>query len=154
MDHEFSSSFLERDQAGWDWFALQLGDGSELMLYGLRRRDGTYDPHSSGTVVREGQASPLAASEFTMTPVDWWTSPDSDARYPVRWRVAVPARDMALEVRAVFPSQELRTERSTRVTYWEGMVDATGTRGGANVSGPGYLEMTGYAGQSPGEALR
>src|SRR5205814_718338 len=38
MDREWSTSALGAGVQGWDWFALQLADGRELMFYRLRRR--------------------------------------------------------------------------------------------------------------------
>jgi predicted secreted hydrolase len=148
MDHEFGTSFLEPDQQGWDWLSLQLDDGSELMLYQMRRADGGRDPHSSGTFVRpDGRVSHLTSSDFTLAPAGRvFSSPASGARYPVAWRVVVPGAGIELNVTTPLEDQELRTARSTGVTYWEGAVDAAGTIAGRNVSGRGYLEMTGYAG--------
>ena len=155
MDHEFGSSFLEPAQLGWDWFALQLDEGTDLMLYEMRRQDGRRDPHSKGTVVdASGRSSSLPVSDFTLEPLERWTSASSKASYPVAWRVRIPSRRAVLTVRAVIPAQELRTERSTRVTYWEGAVTVDGEFEGRAVRGRGYLEMTGYSGRSLGSVLR
>jgi len=146
MDHEFGTSFLEPEQQGWDWLSLQLGDGRELMLYQLRRSDGTRDPRSSGTLVDEqGRTRHLVAADFTLAPTgETWTAP-SGARYPVGWRIAVPGQQIALTVSTPLRSQELSTT-GAGVAYWEGMVQVTGTAGGRAVTGRGYLEMTGYKG--------
>ena len=155
MDHEFGTSFLEPSQQGWDWFSLQLDDRTELMVFVLRRRDGSIDPHSAGTLVDEhGQPTPLAAGDFRLVPGRRWSSPASGADYPVEWRVEVPSAGLALDVRAVVDGQELRTGESTGVTYWEGAVTAAGTRGGRPLRGRGYLEMTGYSGPPMSEVLR
>ena len=155
MDHEFGTSFLEPEQAGWDWFSIQLDDGSELMIFQLRREDGSRDVHSSGTLVGpSGEVVPIVVGEFDLVAGERWTSPASGAAYPVTWRVTVPSRGIDLTVRAAVADQELRTERSTGVTYWEGAVDVEGTRDGRPVRGRGYLEMTGYSGQSMGEVFQ
>jgi len=155
MDHEFGTSFLEPEQIGWDWFALQLDSGQDLMLFQLRRSDGRLDPHSGGTLLEaSGQSRALGRSDFTMEPVRTWRSPHSGARYPIQWRLSLPGRRLSLTVTAAQPDQELRTPRSTQVTYWEGAVVVTGTRGNEPVTGRGYLEMTGYAGQSMGDVFR
>jgi predicted secreted hydrolase len=155
MDHEFGTSVLEPAQLGWDWFSMQLDDGTDLMLFEMRRSDGRRDPHSSGTLVdRDGRARHLGANEFTLTPLDTWRSPDSGADYPIAWRLALPGHGLQVEARAVVPAQELRTERSTAVTYWEGAIDVTGTRRGRAVGGRGYLEMTGYTGRPMSELFR
>ena len=155
MDHEFGSSFLEPSQRGWDWFSLQLDDGSDLMVYVIRQGDGVPHPRSSGTwVSADGATMPLAVDDFRLTPGRTWTSPTSEARYPVEWRVEVPDIGLVLDVRAELDDQELDTARSTGVIYWEGAVDVSGRRQGRTLGGRGYLEMTGYVGQPMSEVLR
>lgn len=148
MDREFGTSFLERDQQGWDWFALQLSDGSDLMLYQLRRRDGSRDPHSSGTLTRsDGRVVALNSDDFTLASVGpTYRAPSSGAVYPVAWRVELPGEGLKLTVSTPLPAQELDATASTGVAYWEGLVDVAGVRQERAVTGRGYLEMTGYAG--------
>jgi predicted secreted hydrolase len=141
MDHEWFSNQLAEGLRGWDWFSIQLDDGTELMLFQLRRLDGTIDPYSSGTyIARDGRSTHLARAAFELHPSKWWTSPKTGAKYPIRWRIAVPALRIELECAAAIPDQELAGEDEASPTYWEGAVVYTGTRGGV-----GYLEMTGYA---------
>jgi len=148
MDHEFGSNQLGQDQVGWDWFSIQLDDRTELMLYLMRRKDGTVDPYSSGTLVKaDGYTRHLKLNEYRVEVLGRWRSPGSGAEYPMRWRVTIPAEQIELEINPVFQNQELITNRSTRVTYWEGAVDVGGTSRGKSVSGSGYVEMTGYAGK-------
>jgi predicted secreted hydrolase len=140
MDHEFGSADLAPETVGWDWFS------SELMLYRLRRSDGSSDPVSSGTVVGpDGRTRHLALDEFTIETTDFWTSPHSRARYPARWRISIPSLDLSLDVVPLLADQELRTSRSTQVTYWEGAAAASGTKQGRSAAGHGYVELTGYA---------
>lgn len=135
LDREWSTSALGEDQVGWDWFALHLDDGRDLMLYQLRRTDGSKDPLSEGSLVLEdGTKVTLDADDYTLTPLDTWESPRGGA-YPVRWRVRVPSAGIDAEVAAAIEDQEL----DATVRYWEGAVDVTGT-----ASGTGFLEMTGY----------
>jgi predicted secreted hydrolase len=151
MDHEFGTSFLERGQVGWDWFSIQLDDGRDLMLFQLRRADGSIDPSSSGTLIDEnGRATHISSDEFSLIPGRAWRSPASGATYPIEWRVELPGYGLRMSVRAAFDDQELRTPESTGVTYWEGSVAVQGVDGSRNVSGRGYLEMTGYSGQNMG----
>ena len=146
MDHEFGSNQLTASQVGWDWFAIQLTDGVDLMLYQLRLTDGRPDPHSSGSLIYpDGRIEHLPFSAFRLTPQEVWQSPKSGGRYPIRWRIQVPGRRLYLSVQVAFPDQELNTSGSTQVTYWEGSVSASGTAGGRPIAGVGYLEMTGYA---------
>jgi predicted secreted hydrolase len=148
MDREFGTSFLEPDQQGWDWFALQLSDGSDLMLYQLRRRDGSRDVHSSGTLTRpDGRVTTLESKDFTLAPSGpTYRAAGTGAVYPVGWRVEVPREGLVLTVSTPLPAQELDATASTGVAYWEGLVDVAGISRGGTVTGRGYLEMTGYAG--------
>lgn len=143
MDREWSTSVLSDGQVGWDWFSLQLDDGSDLMAFQLRREDGTVDPNNHGTWVDpSGAARHLDSGEFSLEPVRSWRSPDTGAEYPVAWRLRVPELSVDLEVEAVLDRQELVL---TPVVYWEGALKVGGSHGGR-----GFLEMTGYAGAIQG----
>jgi predicted secreted hydrolase len=147
MDHEFGTSFLEPEQRGWDWLSIQLSDGRELMLYQLRRADGSRDPRSSGTIVdRSGRSSHLANDDFTLTPGRRQFTSKNGAVYPIEWIVGIPSQHLDLTVTTPLDDQELSLERSTGIAYWEGMIDVAGKTGGVAVTGSGYLEMTGYHG--------
>ena len=154
MDHEFGSSFLEADQAGWDWFSIQLNDGTDLMVYTLRDLDGRADIRSSGTVITSEGITHLKSDDVRLSPRRRWISSVSGAAYPVDWHIDIPSLGLKLEVSAAIDAQELVTAQSTGVTYWEGAVGATGTHDGVLVSGEGYLEMTGYAGVPMSSVLR
>ncbi len=155
MDHEFGTSFLEPGQVGWDWFSIQLDDGSDLMVFQLRRTDGQPDEHSAGTWVDpDGDPTPLVRDDVRLLPGRRWSSPSSGAAYPVEWRVELPGLQAGFDVVAALDAQELHTDASTGVTYWEGAVDVSGQIGGRQVTGRGYLEMTGYSGQPMSEVFR
>ncbi len=146
MDHEFGSNQLTPFQVGWDWFALQLEDGAELMLYQIRHTNGDPDPHSSGSLIHpDGRVEHLPVDAFRLEPQEVWQSPKSGGRYPIRWRISIPRYLIDLTVEAAFPDQELDTQGSTQVIYWEGSVSLSGSSRGRSISGVGYLEMTGYA---------
>lgn len=141
MDHEWFTHQLEAAQVGWDWFSAQLADNTELMLFQLRRKDGGIDPYSAGTFIDgQGRARHLKAGDFTLQPLETWTSPKTKARYPVRWRLRVPSLGIDMECAAALREQELAGEGGGP-SYWEGAVTYSGS-----ASGVGYLEMTGYAG--------
>lgn len=151
FDHEFGSNQLSPDQVGWDWFSLHLSDGQELMVYFLRKKDGTTEPSSSGTLVTpSGNAIHLKRSDISLEVLDYWKSPKSGGRYPSRWRMKVPSAKIEMELSALVSSQELLTEGSTGVIYWEGAVSGRGTAGGKPITCEGYVEMTGYAGSLGG----
>ncbi len=147
MDHEFGTSQLAMDQVGWDWFSLQLANNEELMLYGLRRPDGSYDPNANGTYVKaDGTRMPLSPSDYTIEVLDRWKSPSSGADYPAKWRITVPKLGLEANVTPYLANQELQTDNSARVTYWEGAVNVDAQIQGKPVAGEGYVELTGYAG--------
>ena len=141
LDREWSTSVLPPGVVGWDWFAIQLDNHSELMFYRLRTREGAATPFSRGSLVRaDGTTIDLPATEVHATPTQWWTSPLSAVRYPIAWTITVPAHALQLEVQATLPQQELNHS----VRYWEGSVVAQGHYQQQAVSGRGYLELAGY----------
>lgn len=147
MDHEFGTSFLEPGQRGWDWLSMQLSDGRELMLYQLRRDDGSRDPRSSGTLVEtDGKTKHLDVNAFTLTPGRATFKSKNGAAYPTEWAISMPSEKLELTVTTPLNDQELALERSTGVAYWEGAIDVSGSSRGKAVTGAGYLEMTGYFG--------
>jgi predicted secreted hydrolase len=146
MDHEFFTHQLEKDQLGWDWFSVQLADHTELMLYRIRRVDGSVDPYSAGTYVDAGGHSMhLRKDDFSLIPAEEkWKSPVTGAVYPVGWKISVPKMQIELEARTALDSQELSGQSRIIPNYWEGAIELKGQRGGAELKGVGYLEMTGY----------
>ena len=145
MDHEFGSTQLQESQVGWDWYSVQLANNHELMLYHIRHKDGSFDPYSSGTLVRpDGTSLHLRREDFQIQAHDTWRSSKSGAVYPQRWTLHVPKADLTLHLEPVLTDQELITDNSTRVTYWEGSVWVRGSMQGQATEGVGYVEMTGY----------
>lgn len=141
LDREWSTSALAADQLGWDWFALQLSDGSELMFYNLRKLDGGQDELSAGTwVAVDGSSTHLERADVELTVTDTWESPEGGV-YPSAWTLRVPDKGLVLDIRPVMADQEL----FTTVRYWEGAVDVQGQRDGVPIEGRGYVELTGYA---------
>jgi predicted secreted hydrolase len=146
MDHEFSSAALQPGIVGWDWFSLQMDDGTDMMLYRLRREDGRAHAASSGTLVGADETRRhLSVADVDLTILEHWRSPHSGGRYPAAWRVRVPSVDLDLSIATTLDDQEMRTSGSTGVTYWEGSVSLTGHIAGQPVKGRGYVELTGYA---------
>ncbi len=140
LDREWSTSLLEPGQIGWDWFALQLSDGRDLMTFQLRRGDGSIEQASHGTLTAtDGSARHLAVSDFTMTVLDHWQSP-MGIGYPSRWRVAVPSAAIDLIVTPLLADQEFNLS----FRYWEGAVEIQGTASGEPATGKGYVELVGY----------
>lgn len=141
LDREWSSSALASDQQGWDWFALQLSDGSELMFYRLRKTDGSQDVFSGGTwVPGDGTSHHISGDRISISATKTWSSPEGGT-YPSSWEIRFPESGLTLEVVPVMDDQEL----FTTVRYWEGAVDVTGTRDDVEITGRGYVELTGYA---------
>ena len=147
QDHEWSTSALSEGAVGWDWLSLQLDDGSALMLFEIRRADGTREALSAGSFIApDGTLTPLALGDWTLAVTDTWTSPTSGAEYPAGWRITVPSLGLELTGAPQMANQELNLS----TVYWEGAVKFSGTRDGAPVSAQGYIELTGYAGSMAG----
>jgi predicted secreted hydrolase len=145
FDHEFSTSSLAGDQVGWDWFSIQLGNGEELMLYRMRRKDGSADPFSNGTLVgKDGAQTHLGPDDFRIMPKGTWKSPKTGAIYPSGWEIGLPRLETVLQVVPQLKDQELTLEQIGKLSYWEGSCRIEGMRKGVPVSGWGYTELTGY----------
>jgi len=148
MDQEFSTSGLAPGQVGWDWFSIQLDDGSELMVFQLRREDGSRDPFSSGTFIApDGSSRHLDQADFEIRVEETWRSRTTGAVYPARWTLSVPREGLRLAIEPYLGDQEL----TLSYAYWEGAVRVEGERAGRAVAGNGYVEMTGYAGSMRGQ---
>jgi predicted secreted hydrolase len=146
MDHEFGSTQLRAYQVGWDWFGIQLENGLDLMIYQIRHQDGRTDPYSSGTIIfPDGNHQHLPLKDFEIKFLDQWKSQKSGATYPSKWLLEVPASRIELLLVPTVKDQELITQESTRVTYWEGSVKVEGKYQGNPIKGMGYVELTGYA---------
>jgi predicted secreted hydrolase len=144
LDREWATNQLAPGQAGWNWFSIQLDDGTELMLYQMRRTDGSLDPNSSGTfIARDGASRHLRRDDYQLTPESYWTSPATNARYPIAWQLSIPKLGIALRITTPLSNQELVVKP---IIYWEGLIDVDSLRSGAKVRGQGYMELTGYAG--------
>lgn len=143
MDKEFSSSLLGPDQVGWDWISLRLADGRDLMLYALRRRDGTADWRSATLVPASGPARDLPPEAWAVRATRSWSSPASGAVYPSRWVVEVPSERIRVELVPDLADQENRSAAAGGIVYWEGSVSALDSAG--SKVGEGYVELTGYA---------
>src|SRR5437016_4958590 len=146
MDHEFFTHQLASEQTGWDWLSLQLADNTELMLFRIRRRDGSIDPYSAGTYVDvNGKTTHLRSVDFVLQPAgEIWASPITGARYPMHWRVAIRKFNIELEAKTQLESQELTGKTRFAPNYWEAAKVLSVQRGPQSLSGVGYLEMTGY----------
>ena len=142
MDHEWSTSALGAGQAGWDWFSIQLDDNTELMLFQLRRADGSADGFSSGTLIAaDGSTRSLGPGDFSIEVTDHWRSPRTGAAYPAGWTLSVPSADLRLTLTPWLADQEM----AVSYTYWEGAAKVEGTRARKPIAGNGYVELTGYA---------
>ena len=144
FDHQWGD-FISVGGGGWDWFAVNLDDGTDLTLSLVRDSDGTY-PLVYGTLVdADGRSRHLPPDAFSVEVTDDWTSPRTGATYPAAWRVSVPGEDLEIELEPTVADQELDTRATTGVIYWEGSQDVRATRGGATLGGEAYVELTGYA---------
>lgn len=145
MDHEFSSSQLSKKTVGWDWFSLQLDNGEEVMLYFLRDAQGDILEASSGSFVRiGGGVESLKKSDVEIRILHRQISGLTQTEYPSQWQLKIPKYSLSLTLTSAFGDQELTTEESTMVSYYEGVIHVSGKRHHTAVTGHGYVELTGY----------
>ena len=141
MDREWSSTLLDKNQQGWNWFSIQLDDGRDIAFAWLRPTDNVTKPFGYGAVYdAAGTKDDFTLEGMVATPTEMWSSPRSGGRYPVRWQINLPDPGLELTIDAAMPDQEL----DVGVPYWEGAILVQGTADGQPITGRGYLEMTGY----------
>jgi predicted secreted hydrolase len=145
MDREFGTWRTTENQKGWDWFAVQLDGGTEVMLYHIRDAQGLPSDYSSGTYVGpDGGWTHLARKDFSINVLDHWKSPLTETSYPSRWRIQVPRFGLDLLVTPALSNQELDTRGTTMIVYWEGACNVKGRHGNEAVTGRAYAELVGY----------
>ncbi|MDO8483491.1 MAG: lipocalin family protein [Candidatus Limnocylindrales bacterium] len=144
FDHQWGD-FISVGGGGWDWFAVNLQDGTDLTLSLVREADGTY-PLIYGTVVaRDGSVRHLGRGDFSVAVTARWTSPATGADYPAGWTILIPADQLTIQLTPTVAAQELDTRATTGVIYWEGSQVVRATRAGLPLGGEAYVELTGYA---------
>jgi RND superfamily putative drug exporter len=144
FDHQWGD-FISVGGGGWDWFAVNLADGTDLTLSLVRAADGSL-PLVYGTLVSPaGTVTHLDRSAFGVTALGSWTSPHTGAVYPSGWRIEVPSRALSIQLTPTIADQELDTRPTTGVAYWEGSQRVAATEDGRPVGGEAYVELTGYA---------
>ena len=144
FDHQWGD-FISVGGGGWDWFAVDLADGTDLTLSLVRDADGS-DPLVYGTLIdRAGVTRHLDRDAFTVTVDRHWTSPATGADYPAGWSISVPSASLEIGLVPTVAAQELDTRATTGVVYWEGSQRVTATQAGRPVDGQAYVELTGYA---------
>lgn len=140
FDHEVTSGELFEEFEGWDWFALQLDDGTDIMLYQLRDKNGNKTKFSSGTYVKpDGSYYRLSHDDFKIISLDHWKSPKTGSIYPVKWKLLLHNEELELNIEPVMKEQEMVTLGTTGRNYWEGKSVVTGSK-----IGQAYVELTGY----------
>ena len=146
FDHQWGD-FISVGGGGWDWFAVNLDDGTDLTISLVRAADGSY-PLVYGTIVdADGRATHLDRGDFELEadPSRTWTSPSTGATYPAGWTIRVPGQALVIDLEPTVAGQELDTRPTTGVVYWEGSQVVRATRNGRPVGGEAYVELTGYA---------
>ena len=141
MDHEWSTSALDKGQEGWDWFSIQLSNGYDLMYYQLRNDDGSVSQFTAGALVDpQGEKIQLEPGDVTIEVLDRWESPHTGSQYPSEWRMNIPKADLTLDLATLFDDQEM----AVSVQYYEGALSVSGSMNGEQIGGSGFIEMTGY----------
>jgi len=141
MDHEWSTSALDEGQEGWDWFSIQLSNGYDLMYYQLRNEDGSVSQFTTGALIDpQGEKILLGPGDVNIEVLDSWLSPHTGSEYPSEWRMNIPKAGLILDLATLFDDQEM----AVSVQYYEGTLSVSGRMNGEQLSGNGFIEMTGY----------
>lgn len=140
MDHEWSTSVIDKEQTGWDWFALRLDNGTRLMMFRVRGADNNNHFSYAYYIDADGQSRQFEGDAIQIQPTRLWTSRDTHASYPLGWRIGIADANLEIEVQAAYDNQELLLD----FRYWEGVVNVAGHVDNAAVHGQGYMELTGY----------
>ncbi len=150
FDHQWGD-FISVGGGGWDWFAVNLADGTDLTVSRVRAADGTLALAYGTLVGLDGSAQHLGPADVTVeaTPDRTWTSPTTGAVYPAAWTIRIPGENVVIGLTPTVADQELDTRPTTGVVYWEGSQIVLATRAGTPVGGEAYVELTGYAGGGP-----
>lgn len=139
LDHEWSTAYLDPSASGWDWVGANLDDGSALMAFQIRGKDGRRVWAYAGIRDASGHFTRFEPDQVKFEPQRTWRSPHTDATYPVSMRIETGSTTWLLT--PLMDDQELDSRQSTGAVYWEGAVSIT--RDG-KPAGHGYLELTGY----------
>ena len=145
FDHEWATNSLDPEEAGWDWSGLHLSNGTDLMIFRIRDKEGR-TVFTSGTL-REASGTVIDLHDLTITPTGIWKSPHTKGNYPASMEVSIPSRNILLSLTPSLRDQELVLPP---FAYWEGAVRASGSESGRELTGEGYLELTGYGGRIMG----
>jgi predicted secreted hydrolase len=144
FDHQWGD-FISVGGGGWDWFAVNLDDGTDITLSLVRNADGSYPLVYGTEVAPDGTVTHLDRDAFTVDVTDHWRSPRTGAEYPAAWTIEIPGDDLTIRLRPTVAAQELDTRATTGVVYWEGSQVVHGQRGTRMLGGRAYVELTGYA---------
>jgi predicted secreted hydrolase len=151
FDHQWGD-FVSVGAGGWDWYAINLDDGTDITL-SIVRDEHANDVFRYGTLVRpSGEVMHLGPEDFGVVENTFarWDSPVSGRSYPISRTIRL-GEDTVIDLRATLPDQELDTRATTGVIYWEGsqhvevtridLENGTGTLIGG---GEAYVEVTRY----------
>jgi predicted secreted hydrolase len=144
FDHQWGD-FISVGAGGWDWFAVNLDDGTDITISRVRAADGSY-PLVYGTLVdADGATRHLDGTDLEVEVEGDWTSPATGITWPAGWTMTLPAQELVIRLEPSVAQQELDTRATTGVIYWEGSQRVSATRAGRTLGGEAYVELTGYA---------
>lgn len=140
LDREWSTSVLDKNQSGWDWFSIILEDSTEIMFYQIRNKSGETDSISSGSLIdNKGKITRLFAKDVKLSIIRYWEDP-FDTKYPIDWNMDIPKLNYSISIKPIIDNQLL----NTTIKYWEGAIDVDCNKNGKMIKGVGYMELTGY----------
>lgn len=140
FDREWSTSFLDKNQAGWDWFSIIFDNYTELMLYRMRNKDGSTSLMTAGTLInRDGTSLKLNYTDLKIVPTRFWDD-GNGSNYPLNWLIEIPSLKYSIRIEPALDRQVLNGV----IKYWEGAINAYCDKNGTLIHGYGFMELTGY----------
>ena len=139
MDHQWIVSL---GQGGWDWFAVQLDNNTELVFWRIVNPDESVKSYDLTIMFPDN--SIYHTRKLTLDKLDFWVSQESGREYGVLWRVRERARGLDLQIEARHREQEIRMFEALSIPsfyFWEGRTSVSGYLDGNAISGVGYAEL-------------
>lgn len=133
-DHQWGD--FRANVLSWEWFALQLDTGADVMIFVLRDYNGR-EVYIGGTYTIDNKTTKIAKSDLKMAALGYWESPVTGTSYPVSWKIEIPGKDVSLMLLPIKRDSEFDARKSSYNAYWEGPVAISGSH-----SGKGFLEVS------------
>ncbi|WP_339916394.1 lipocalin-like domain-containing protein [Yeosuana marina] len=126
----------------YEWFSLQLDNGTDLNLWNIFTADRTIPNDAKYKIMSAyvDDSNQYTISDFEIERLEYFVTPDNQKRYSKKWRLTSTSKNIDLTITANHTDSEVNiTQLSFR--FFEGSVSVSGTINGTTVSGVGFAEL-------------